>query len=163
MISDSRCRLFPLSFLHFFSLSSFRVSLGILSSSLLGILLSVILSYCSLIRFVLPALLSFLLDTLSSCSFYLSSVESAWTYCSARSPEFYLFSVFLSQHFSRFIFLLLFPVRSVPFPSLLLLLSHSAELSLWHIAQLAPSVLLPSRSPPPTSLFLPLIYPFSSI
>ena len=162
VISDSRCRLFPLSFLHFFSLSSFRVSLGILSSSLLGILLSIILPYCSLIGFVLPALLSLLLGTLSSCSFYLSSVESAWTYCSARSPELYLFSVFLSQHFSRFIFLL-FPVRSVPDPFLLLLLSHSAEFSLWHIAQLAPPVFLPSRSPPPTSLFLPLIYPFSSI
>ena len=78
VISDPRCRLFPLSFLHFFSLSSFRVSLGILSSSLLGILLSVILPYCSLIGFVLPALLSLLLDPLSSCSFYLSSVESAW-------------------------------------------------------------------------------------
>ena len=160
VISDFLCRLFTLSFLHFFSLSSFRVSLGILSSSLLGILPSLILpSLVSLIRFVPPSLLSFLLDTLTSCPLCLSSVESAWTYCSARSPEFYLFSVFLSHYFPRFIFLLLFPVRSVSFPSLLLLLSCSAESSLWHIAQLAPSVLLSSTSPPPTSLFLPLICP----
>ena len=93
-------------------LSSLRVSLGILFSSLLGISLSSSfdhLSPLSLIGLLLPfpsplpfsTLLSLLLPSL-----FFPSFESAWAYCSARSWEFFFSLLFIS---------LLYPLLHHPF------------------------------------------------
>ena len=76
-----------LSFLHSFFLSSLRVRLGILSSSLLEISPSFDLLFPVSPPFPSPSFL----DTLTSCSLSLTSFESAWTYCSARSLQLYLY------------------------------------------------------------------------
>ena len=99
---DSALSVISLSFPYPSSLSSLRVSLGILFSSLLGISLSSSfdpLSPLSLIGLLLPfpsplpfsTLLSLLLPSL-----FFPSFESAWAYCSARSLEFFSFLLFLS-------------------------------------------------------------------
>ena len=114
-----------LSFPYPSSLSSLRVSLGILFSSLLGISLSSSLDHLfplALIGLFLPfpsplpfsTLLSLLLPSL-----FFPSFESAWAYCSARSLEFFSFLLFLSPPYHL-------PHHPFSFPLFLLpLLIHS--------------------------------------
>ena len=109
---DSALSVTSLSLPYLSFLSSLRVSLGILFSSLLGISLSSSfdhLSPLSLIGLLLPfpsplpfsTLLSLLLPSL-----FFPSFESAWAYCSARSWEFFFSLLFLS---------LLYPLLHHPF------------------------------------------------
>ena len=109
---DSALSVTSLSLPYLSFLSSLRVSLGILFSSLLGISLSSSfdpLCPLSLIGLLLPfpsplpfsTLLSLLLPSL-----FFPSFESAWAYCSARSWEFFFSLLFLS---------LLYPLLHHPF------------------------------------------------
>ena len=99
---DSALSVISLSFPYPSPLSSLRVSLGILFSSLFGISLSSSfdpLSPLSLFGLLLPFPSPLPFSTLLSLrlpSLFFPSFESAWAYCSARSLEFFSFLLFLS-------------------------------------------------------------------
>ena len=162
---DSALSVISLSFPYPSFLSSLRVSLGILFSSLFGISLSSSfdpLSPLSLFGLLLPFPSPLPFSTLLSLrlpSLFFPSFESAWAYCSARSLEFFSFLLFLSLSplsFAASSLLLAPSSPSSPYPPLPPSPFSScvpSESSLWHIAQLAPyscfSLLIFSPLDPP--------------